>query len=65
MIARFNAARGEGTWRWWTRRSAIGRRSRATEEKGKFTFADVEDEESNLERSRKYLVQVAARDCFG
>jgi predicted RNase H-like nuclease (RuvC/YqgF family) len=33
--------------------------------KGKFTFAELEDEESNLERLRKYLAQVRARDTFG
>lgn len=33
--------------------------------KGKFTFAELEDEESNLERLRKYLAQVEARDTFG
>ncbi|MDB5057010.1 MAG: hypothetical protein JWO59_482, partial [Chloroflexi bacterium] len=29
--------------------------------KGKFTYAELEDEESNLERLRKYLAQVQAR----
>ena len=33
--------------------------------KGKFTFAELEDEESNLERLRRYLAQVEARDVFG
>ena len=33
--------------------------------KGKFTFAELEDEESNLERLRKLLAQVQARDTFG
>lgn len=33
--------------------------------KGKFTFAELEDEESNLDRLRKYLAQVEARDAFG
>src|SRR5579859_3563897 len=33
--------------------------------KGKFTFAELEDEESNLERLRKYLAQVETRDTFG
>jgi len=32
--------------------------------KRKFTFAELEDEESNLERLRKYFAQVAARDTF-
>jgi hypothetical protein len=33
--------------------------------KGKFTFAELEDEESNLERLRGYLAQVVACDAFG
>jgi uncharacterized protein YdbL (DUF1318 family) len=33
--------------------------------KGKYTFAELEDEESNLVRLRKYLAQVQARDSFG
>ena len=33
--------------------------------KGKFTFAELEDEESDLERLRGYLAQVEARDAFG
>ena len=33
--------------------------------KGKFTFAELEDEESNLERLRRYLAQVEVRDTFG
>ncbi len=62
---RFNAARNEEyeevvdeTERF---REEIDRERR----KGKFTFAELEDEESNLERLRKYLAQVEARDTFG
>jgi len=65
IVARFNAARDEEyeevvdeTERF---REEIARERR----KGKFTFAELEDEESNLERLRKYLVQVQARDAFG
>ncbi len=64
-VARFNAARDEEyeevideTERF---REEIARERR----KGKFTFAELEDEESNLERLRKYLGQVRARDAFG
>lgn len=64
-IERFNAARDEEyeevvdeTERF---REEIARERR----KGKFTFAELEDEESNLERLRKYLAQVEARDAFG
>jgi hypothetical protein len=65
MVARFNAARDEEyeevvdeTERF---REEIARERR----KGKFTFAELEDEESNLERLRRYLAQVVARDAFG
>lgn len=65
IIDRFNAARDEEyeevvdeTERF---REEIARERR----KGKFTFAELEDEESNLERLRKYLAQVEARDSFG
>lgn len=64
-IERFNAARDEEydevvdeTERF---REEIERERR----KGKFTFAELEDEESNLERLRKYLAQVEVRDAFG
>lgn len=33
--------------------------------KGKFTFAELKDKESNLERLRGYLAQVVACDAFG
>jgi hypothetical protein len=64
-VSRFNAARNEEyeeivdeTERF---REEIDRERR----KGKFTFAELEDEESNLERLHKYLSQVEARDAFG
>jgi predicted RNase H-like nuclease (RuvC/YqgF family) len=63
-VERFNAARDEEydevvdeTERF---REEIERERR----KGKFTFAELEDEESNLERLRKYFAQVEARDTF-
>jgi hypothetical protein len=65
IIARFNAARNEEyeevvdeTERF---REEIARERR----KGKLTFAELEDEETNLERLRRYLAQVEARDRFG
>jgi hypothetical protein len=65
MVACFNAARDEEyeevvdeTERY---REEIERERR----KGKFTFAELEDEESNLERLHRYLAQVEARDAFG
>jgi uncharacterized protein YdbL (DUF1318 family) len=64
IVQRFNAARDEEyeevvdeTERF---REEVARERR----KGKFTLAELEDEESNLERLRKYLAQVQARDTF-
>jgi hypothetical protein len=64
-VAQFNAARDEEyaevveeTARF---RTAIDRERT----QGKFTFAELEDEVSNLERLRTYLAQVRARDAFG
>ena len=63
-IARFNAARDEEY------EEVVDEAERFREEiarerrKGKFTFAELEDEESNLERLRKYLGLVEARDAF-
>jgi ChrB-like protein len=65
IVARFNAARDEEY------DEVVDEAERFREEiarerrKGKFTFAELEDEESNLERLRKYLAQVQARDTFG
>jgi hypothetical protein len=65
MVARFNAARNEEY------EEVVDETERFHEEiarerrKGKFTFAELEDEETNLERLRKYLAQVQARDAFG
>ncbi|MHB8619105.1 MAG: Chromate resistance protein ChrB [Chloroflexota bacterium] len=64
IVARFNAARNEEY------EEVIDEAERFREEiarerrKEKFTFAEQEDEESNLERLRKYLGQVQARDMF-
>jgi predicted RNase H-like nuclease (RuvC/YqgF family) len=64
-IQRFNAARDEEY------EEVVDEAERFREEiarerrKGKFTFAELEDEESNIERLRKYLAQVRARDTFG
>ncbi len=64
IVDRFNAARDEEydevideTERF---REEIARERR----KGKLTFAELEDEESNLERLRKYVRQVQARAAF-
>ena len=64
-VSRFNAAREEEyeevVYETERLREEIERERR----KGKFTFAELEDEESNLERLRRYLAQVEARDTFG
>lgn len=65
IIARFNAAREEEY------EEVVDETERFHEEiarerrKGKYTFAELEDEESNLRRLRKYLAAVLARDVFG
>ena len=65
VVERFNAARDEEY------EEVVDEAERFREEiarerrKGKFTFAEQEDEESSLERLRKYLAQVVARDAFG
>ncbi|MCA1731640.1 MAG: hypothetical protein LC751_20225 [Actinobacteria bacterium] len=64
-VAHFNAARDEEY------EEVVDETERFREEiererrKGKFTFAELEDEESNLERLHKYLARVEARDTFG
>jgi hypothetical protein len=64
-VARFNAARDEEY------EEVVDEAERFREEvarerrKGKFTFAELEDEESSLERLRKYLAQVQVRDTLG
>jgi len=63
-VDRFNASRDEEY------EEVVDETERFREEiererrKRKFTFAELEDEESNLERLRKYFAQVAARDTF-
>lgn len=64
-IARFNQARDEEY------EEVVDEAERFREEidrerrKGKYTFAELEDEETNLERLHKYLGQVEVRDWFG
>lgn len=64
-VARFNDARDEEY------EEVVDETERFREEiererrKGKLTFAELEDEESNMERLRRYLAQVKARDAFG
>ncbi len=64
-VAAFNRARDEEY------QEVIDETERFQEEiarerrKGKFIFAELEDEESNLERLQKYLARVEARDTFG
>lgn len=64
-VDRFNAARDEEYAEVIDETERFGEEIERERRKGKFTFAELEDEESNLERLRKYLSQVQARDCFG
>jgi hypothetical protein len=64
-IARFNAARDEE----YAEVIDEAERFRAEIERekglGKYTFAELEDEDSNLERLKRYLAQVESRDTLG
>ena len=64
-VARFNAARDEEYEEVIDETERFGEEIARERRKGKFTFAELEDEESNLERLRRYLAQVVARDAFG
>jgi hypothetical protein len=65
VIARFNAARDEEYLEVVDEAERFREEIARERRKGRFTFAELEDEESNLKRLRKYLAQVEARDCFG
>ncbi len=65
IVARFNAARDEEYEEVVDETERLHEEIARERRKGKFTFAELEDEESNLERLRKYLAQVQARDAFG
>lgn len=64
-VARYNAARAEEY------EEVVDEAERLREEiarerrKGRFTFAEMEDVESELERVRKYLERAEGRDAFG
>lgn len=64
-VDRFNAARNEEYDEVIDETERFAEEIERERRKGKFTFAELEDEESNLERLRKYLAQVQTRDCFG
>jgi hypothetical protein len=65
FVARFNSARNEEY------EEVVDEAERFREDidrerrKDKYTFAELEDEESGLEHLRKYLSQVRVRDAFG
>lgn len=62
-VARFDSARDEEYAEVVEETARL--RAEIEREQGKFTFAELEDEERNLERLRKYLAQAQARDAFG
>jgi hypothetical protein len=64
-VSRFNAARDEEYEEVVDETERFGEEIARERRKGKFTFAELEDEESNLERLHKYLARVEARDAFG
>jgi Protein ChrB, N-terminal len=64
-IARFHAARDEEYDEVVDETERFHEEIARERRKGKYTFAELEDEESNLRRLRKYLAQVQARDLFG
>jgi hypothetical protein len=64
-VARFNAARDEEYEEVVDETERFREEIEREKRKGKYTFAELEDEESNLERLRKYVAQVEARDAFG
>jgi hypothetical protein len=64
-VSRFNAARNEEYEEVVDETERFREEIEREKRKGKFTFAELEDEESNLERLHKYLAQVEARDAFG
>jgi hypothetical protein len=65
IVARFNAARDEEYEEVVDETERFREEIEREKRKGKFTFAELEDEESNLERLHKYLARVEARDAFG
>jgi hypothetical protein len=65
ILAQFNAARDEEYDEVVDETERFGEEIARERRKGKYTFAELEDEESNLERLRRYLAQVEARDTFG
>jgi hypothetical protein len=64
-VARCNAARNEEYEEVLDETERFREEIERERRKGKFTFAELEDEESNLERLHKYFARVETRDTFG
>ncbi len=64
-VARFNAARNEEYEEVVDEAERFREDVNRERRKNKYTFAELEDEESNLEHLRRYLAQVRTRDAFG
>jgi len=64
-VTRFNAARDEEYEEVVDEAERVREEIERERRKGKFTFAELEDVESQLERVRKYLGKAEARDVFG
>ncbi len=64
-VTRFNAARDEEYEEVVDEAERVREEIERERRKGKFTFAELEDVEGQLERVRKYLGKAEARDVFG
>jgi hypothetical protein len=65
IIARFNQARNEEYDEVVDEAERFREEIERERRRGKYTFAELESDESKLERLHKYLEQVQARDLFG
>jgi hypothetical protein len=65
LLARFNAARDAEYAEVIERAEALVNELRREGERGKFTFAEVEENEADLARLRRWLETVRRRDRFG
>ncbi len=64
-VTRFNAARDEEYEEVVDEAERVREEIERERRKGKFTFAELEDVEGQLERVRKYLGKAETRDVFG
>jgi hypothetical protein len=65
LVQRFDAARDAEYAEVVERARALGVELERESERGKFTFAEVEENEADLAKLRRWLAAVEARDLFG